>query len=352
MSAERISKGGLSPYRVLILPMARALSDAEVQAIQSFAAAGGCVIADVAPGAFNEHGMPREATPLAEVFGARYTKASAAAAPAGALVEIKFDAGKSSADFEEIRADVAVEAVNAQAGGLAGMTPVWLLRSDKPALLLNHAVATGTLARAHGALDDMLKHAGIAPVFEIKTRKGKEFQGERFAAANGNIALYAMLANADAPNIQKVQLQFDKKSHVYDLRAGMPVLRPAKVEAEMAPGAAAMYAVLSYEVSACTLTVPASNQIGTRLPLHVKIDSLKDAPGDHLVHIDVYAVTTETSIPLPHYSQDLVCAKGEGTGFIPFALNDPMTRYRIVARDVLTGAASEAFVNLTGEKQV
>lgn len=352
VSAEKIAKGGLSPYRVLILPMARALGDAEVHAIQSFASTGGCVIADVAPAAFNEHGIPRETPPLAELFGVRYTNPSAAAAPTTALVELKYERGKASADLADIRADVAVEAFNAQAGGLAGMTPVWLLRSDTPTLLLNHAVTTGTLARAHGVLDETLKHAGVVPVFEIKTRKAREFKGERFVASIGNIALYALLADADASNTQKLQLQFDKRSHLYDLRAGMPVLRPAKVEIELAPGIAAMYAVLPYEVSACTLTVPASHQIGTRLPLHVKIDTVKGTPGDHLVHIDVYAVTTETSIPLPHYRQDLVCAKGEGTGFIPFALNDSMTRYRIVARDVLTGISSEAFVNVTGEKQV
>src|SRR5690606_20870560 len=109
---------------------------------------------------------------------------------------------------------------------------------------------------------------------------------------------------------QKLQLQFDRKSRLYDLRKRMPVLRPAKVEIELAPGAAAMYALLPYEVSTCTLTVPPSHQIGARLPLHVKIDTVKGVQGDHLVQIDVYAVTTETSIPLPHYSQSLVCAKG------------------------------------------
>jgi hypothetical protein len=39
--------------------------------------------------------------------------------------------------------------------------------------------------------------------------------------------------------------------------------------------------------------------------------------------------------------------KGEGDAYIPFALNDPATRYKIVARDLLTGISSEGFVNLS-----
>ncbi|MBM3288578.1 MAG: hypothetical protein FJY92_00355, partial [Candidatus Hydrogenedentes bacterium] len=88
VTPSRVEKDALSGYRALVLPMARALGDAEVTAIRSFAAAGGCVITDVAPGAFDEHGVARESPPLAEVFGVRYAKASAAGGAAPALVEL------------------------------------------------------------------------------------------------------------------------------------------------------------------------------------------------------------------------------------------------------------------------
>lgn len=349
VSTQRVEKGGLSGYRVLILPMARALSEPEVAAIRSFASSGGCVVADVAPGAFDEHGAPREAPPLADLFGVRYAKASGADAPANALVELALDGQKTSGDFTDIRADAAVEAVNAQVGGLANTTPVWLLRTEKPAaLLLNHAAAAQSLERARGAVDEVLRFAGAAPVVDVEPRKDREFQGERFGATYGNAALVALLADRNANGeTQKLRVPLDKSSHVYDLRAGLKVLRPAKNEVQLVRGGAALYSVLPYEITSCTITAPPSVQAGTRAPLHIALEATKGMPGDHLVRIDVFAVTTETMVALPHYGQEVACPKGEGDAYVPFALNDPTTRYRIVARDLLTGVFGEAFVNLT-----
>ncbi|NUM54827.1 MAG: beta-galactosidase trimerization domain-containing protein [Candidatus Hydrogenedentes bacterium] len=347
--AHRVEKAGFAGYRVLILPMARALSDAEVAAIRSFAAAGGCVIADIAPGAFNEHGVPRESPPLADTFGIRYANASRAAPPANALAELKIDGHKVSGDFADVRADEGVEPAGAQTGGLANTTPVWLLRSEQPlSLLINHSVNAPALDRARGMLDEVLRSAGATRTVEFESRRGRVFQGERFAAAYGNAALVALLANRDTTDeLQKVKLKFDRSAHVYDLRAGMKVLRPAKVEAELVRGGAALYSALPYEIVSCTLTAPPSVQAGARAPLHIALDTGKATPGDHLVRIDVFAVTTETLVPLPHYGQEIVCEKGEGDAYVPFALNDPATRYRIVARDLLTGVSGEALVNLT-----
>ena len=53
--------------KVLILPHAIALSDAEVAAITGFRAAGGTVLADSEPGLFDGHGRRRAAAPLPEV---------------------------------------------------------------------------------------------------------------------------------------------------------------------------------------------------------------------------------------------------------------------------------------------
>lgn len=66
VSPEMVA-AGLLGVRVLILPHAIALSDAEVAAIRRFAAAGGTVLADTEPGLFDGHSRRRDAPPLAGI---------------------------------------------------------------------------------------------------------------------------------------------------------------------------------------------------------------------------------------------------------------------------------------------
>ena len=71
VSSASLAAGGLAagalrdgPVRVLMLPHAIALSDADVAAIAAFRAAGGTVLADTEPGVFDGHGRRRDALPL------------------------------------------------------------------------------------------------------------------------------------------------------------------------------------------------------------------------------------------------------------------------------------------------
>jgi hypothetical protein len=65
LSPDALAAGALARDgdRLLVLPGAIALSDAELDAIRAFAAAGGAVVADRAPGAFDQHSRRRAATP-------------------------------------------------------------------------------------------------------------------------------------------------------------------------------------------------------------------------------------------------------------------------------------------------
>ncbi len=69
LSAETLAGGALRDpaLRILMLPHAIALSDAEVGEVRAFAARGGTVLADAEPGVFDGHGRRRAALPLAGV---------------------------------------------------------------------------------------------------------------------------------------------------------------------------------------------------------------------------------------------------------------------------------------------
>jgi hypothetical protein len=67
----QLGRGELSGARVLILPAAIALSDAEVEAVRRFVERGGVVLADAEPGLYDGHGKRRDRPPLMNLFDGR-----------------------------------------------------------------------------------------------------------------------------------------------------------------------------------------------------------------------------------------------------------------------------------------
>ncbi|MGH9404925.1 MAG: beta-galactosidase trimerization domain-containing protein [Terriglobia bacterium] len=66
---ENLSAAALARYRVLLIPNAAYLRDAECEAIRQYAAAGGSVLATFETSRYNEWGEPREDFGLRELFG-------------------------------------------------------------------------------------------------------------------------------------------------------------------------------------------------------------------------------------------------------------------------------------------
>jgi hypothetical protein len=91
VSSEQVETGALDParYKVLVLPLSLALSPGEAQAIESFARAGGIVIADGAPGLMDEHCSWRPEGLLNAFFGIAATPSEGrrlgASRPGGAV---------------------------------------------------------------------------------------------------------------------------------------------------------------------------------------------------------------------------------------------------------------------------
>lgn len=64
ISPQQVAAGALKNYKALLMPRIKALSDAEVEAVRSFVAAGGRVLVDESPGGYDELGMKRGAAPF------------------------------------------------------------------------------------------------------------------------------------------------------------------------------------------------------------------------------------------------------------------------------------------------
>jgi hypothetical protein len=94
----------LARYKVLILPNAACLDDAQAAAVEGFVRAGGGLVATVDTSLFNEFGDPRDNFSLANVFGADYQGLPATAA-APQEVDVNFSKGI-GADYWEKRKKV------------------------------------------------------------------------------------------------------------------------------------------------------------------------------------------------------------------------------------------------------
>ena len=71
IASPQVEAGGLDPgrFKVFVMPLSLAVSRREAAAIESFARAGGIVIADAAPGLFDDHCAWAPAGQLSELFG-------------------------------------------------------------------------------------------------------------------------------------------------------------------------------------------------------------------------------------------------------------------------------------------
>ena len=362
VSYAQALQGKLEEYALLVLPVVRALGEDEIAAIRAFNAKGGRVIADIAPGEFDEHGARRSAFPMDDTFGVRHKESSKRAAQSTASIRLGEGNGEVSGDLSGVITDLSVEAEKARAVGRAWNgrwravgsaqgTPVWFVQGADVSFtaLLNHPLppsaqgeeAWEVLARLFAAL---LDQAGVMGSAQVMPEGSGAFHGEVEALRYGEADIVALLAEPDSSNkTLKATIDVGGDWWAYDARAGKALGRSKKVLAKVAPGDVFVTSLLPYEVKALQLSTPDEVLPGRRLPIHVMIETNGPVAGTHLVHVTLQRGTAL----LAHYARDVVCTRGEGDTYIPLALNDTPGAYTVTARDVLTGASAKAAVEVT-----
>ncbi|MBI2435605.1 MAG: hypothetical protein HYV26_22345, partial [Candidatus Hydrogenedentes bacterium] len=266
--------------RVLLLPAVSALSTGEIAGMQHIAEARGRIMALGTPGLFDEHGAPRDTPPLDVLF---------AGDPSGAHAVLDW---------------------------------------DDPEMLQ--------------ILEDAFAEAEIGPAVPLR-EKGPHFLGECYQFTYGQAEILALLAGPTAEDEQRVRLSLPKDAHVYDVQTHLPVLSPKRVSARIAPGTAAVFSILPYEVEGVTLLAPGTAYAGRRLEFRVHVAVHSGAAGAHLLRIDL---SPEFGEPLLPYRRFVPCAAGLGGDYLPLALNLPPGRYVLTATDLLTGLQQNAYVSI------
>ena len=343
-------------FRVLVLPLALRLTDAEAEAIRRFVRAGGTLIADALPGVFDQRARAGHAGVLTDVLGVRFpggvprdrvvTQAAAAATgePLGSLV---VDGG------------IVLDGAS-QGGQTAAGVPILTVHpyGKGRAVLLNVLARDYQIWRTRGtempfrdAVAALLAtDAGLEPKTDCRIAARSEDGTHRIQVTErhryqlGAATYVGLLRHARLRPDEEVEMadqrpkpgwiRFDRKAHVYDVRNRMYRGLTDQVEDVIYPARAELYALMPYEVRDLALR---ARQADNAILLDARI-----VPGDPAASATTHVLHVEIRDPngrlRPELSRNLVVENGrlEAERFF-IGYNAAPGTWAARVRDVATG---------------
>ena len=309
LPCEYLAKGVPEGMKVLVLPMSVALSDAERAAVAQFIARGGTVLADAAPGAYDEAGVKVDrALPGVKVLG------------------------------ESIGDYVAIDL-----GGAAGETA-----SVKGA-------AVEEAKRLRGIVSQALAAAGVTPEVSVVGADGAEVACDAPLRRDGDTTLFAMhvdtfgssnngsdsrvkgtdMGRFNLEKAPKVVAHLPVKGHVYDVRARQYVGFTDTIATTLAPGYTRMYSVLKTKPEPVTVACPGSVKAGE--PIRISF-AAANAVGPQVFNVRI--VDPDGKAPW-RFRKNVRSTDGRGEYVFETAFNDTPGEWRAVVTHVNTGSSRE-----------
>jgi len=335
VSSEDVAIRGISndKYRVVILPLAFALSDDEVERLAEFVTRGGVVIADAAPGWMDQHCAWRTNDKVNKLFGI--------VSPPPDKLDIK-PASDNNPAIEN----------HTGAGWTIYLNTTW---DHYPKL--RAAKFGGEWYRQTARA--MFEKAGVKPAVQVTSPDGKPLSqaqivryqfgnAEILAIVKDNVAISGVVgqdgvttytdANLGQVAKQELTIKLPRKFDVADVRSGKQLGLTDVVHSSILVGDALVLG-LSPEVNELKFDGPVVARPGD----HVAFALTSNRTGTSLVRCHVYA---PDGTRLPIYASNVLIKDGRGTFTLPFALNDPSGKYMIRSTDVVTGAVVEHTIEL------
>ncbi|MEO8658278.1 MAG: beta-galactosidase [Bryobacteraceae bacterium] len=288
VSYAQLEEGELARrgYRVLILPRSSALSAAEVREIRGFIAHGGVVIADGEPGVFDDRVRRLPAPSLSGVPMARW---------------------------------------------------------DALSYLQDRLLGKGDALRKEAAAT--MERASVKPRFALLDEPGVETH----TFANGGVSIVALLSNPElrvdelGPPEFKSNQQFEKRKNVrlnlpgewyaYDVRSGKALGKQKELRLDLDPYEPVVLALSKEELPSLHIDGQTEAAPGdlVRVAFRYEGPAVATAP---VIHVDVIDPAGKVQ---PDYSGNVIARGGAAVKLIPLAQNDPVGRWTLRVRDVITG---------------
>ncbi len=321
VASDQIEQGELlrRGYQVLILPHSSAVSEAEAKAMREFVAQGGVLIADGAPGAFDEHSRRLSKPLLAELFGGPRTES---------VTVRPFGRGKAiylNVDFLNYYRDR-------------------LLGKEKE------------LQRLMGRL---LKENVAPPAFAVADPSGEPLVGvEIHVFRNGGANIVALQTNPQlsvsdlgTPEVisnrrfekpQSVVLTLPGEFYVYDVRAAKALGKRKLLTVQLDPYEPTIFAVSPVTVPSFALSAPTRLGRGETGEIGLSFSAATPA-AVHVFHVDVVDPSGRI---VSQYSSNLLAPNGHAARLLPLAVNDSTGKWEIRAKDLLSGQTQVSSVEV------
>ncbi|MGC2416034.1 MAG: beta-galactosidase [Stellaceae bacterium] len=305
VSAEQVENGDLARvgYRVLILPRTIALSPRATEEIRKFVKDGGTVIADGEPGIFDEHGRRLKTAAFADVF---------AGLAVGAGTRSAFGRG---------------EAIN-----LPAPQP-----RDRDGC---------------NRLRDIFSAAGIVPMVSLIRSDGRSTDDlETYIFKNAGITIVGLLRDLDKtdatrPNppddLETVELKLPRPYEVYDVRAQRALGYTARRKVAIGFHAPVVLVLSQQPLPEPSISGPTSVNAGDTARFRISPN------GDPVATLDVFhiEITDPDGNVVPYYGRTLLAPERAALYTLPLAINDKAGVWTLRARDLLTGGAVTAHLQV------
>ncbi|MCS7224665.1 MAG: beta-galactosidase [Armatimonadetes bacterium] len=308
VDARQLEKGWLKQTKVkaLLLPMALAMSDEEVRAVQDFVVSGGKVIADVLPAIFDEKLRPRDPSPLADLFEDPHPNLLKETNP--------FDLREPP------------EAT----GPIASRTPGVLARRILLAHYTNDVQWRGCPAmearrqRAERWIETALRWAGVSPLMVAQWDDGDPVRDCLWAEwdLGGGAKIVGVLRQPRGPSKGQLKVSFSKGVKVYSV---------LEEEAPSDPQVfVKLWALLPRDIEKPTVRV-----LSGSLTPGQDADLIIEQPKAPSLTVFRLKLTDREGVPLRGLSQNIVARNGSTRLRLSLPHNLP-SGWRLVIRDVLT----------------
>jgi Beta-galactosidase len=346
MSCQMLDQGRLndSGVKILVLPNTIAISQEGVKQIERFVAAGGVVIGDVQAAWMDGHCSWLKKGALDRLFGVQGVKPRSLQ-PGPNVNQRPGGWGLAEAD-PQVKPGVKAESLDMGAG-----LPEVIASSTGQggAYYLNAFMAGYGRLRQDGrgggvrsALAGLLERAGYSPRITVEPSDGGDFKAARVVGYDLGTGghLVGILKDYRGPSFkQDIDLALPGERYLYDVRAGRYLGHGSVIHTSISTGEAKLLAGLPYLVQGVRLDLPQTVPAGESVELKVFLET--DGGAASGPHVFVLEVFNPEGRKLNYYGGNLVAGNGSVTTAFSTALDDIPGRWRIRARDVLSGLAAE-----------